>query len=486
MTADLPAAWRAALLALAMGAVGWALARGSSCTVRPAAAPGANSRAGVASAATGARPNVLVISLDTTRADHTSAYDHARPTTPRLAGLLPTSVRFDAAYAAMATTMPSHSTLFTSLYPRSHGVTKNGLVLADGAETLAGALARDGWRTAGVVSSYVLHRKFGASQGFADWDDEFGEKPCKMLGKNWEGRDLDESFCRRGSETRDRAIAWLDGHGYLDPAKRPAEPFFLFVHVFDAHNPYVPPAEDAALFPPPGDAPTDLEREIAAYDGEIHYADARMGELLDRLQSAGLLDDTLLVVLGDHGEGLMQHGWMNHGMMIYEEAVHVPLILRWPGHLPGGRTIAAPVGLVDVAPTMLDLLGVRDELPGRQGRSLAAGLVGGGTLDPETPVFLQRRLYETQTLRGVPVKGAKVAVRAGHLKYLEAPGEGTRELYDLAADPGESTNLAEVRPGDVRRLQGLLADWLARTPQAGGGKVEAEEAERLRALGYVQ
>ncbi|MFM7736253.1 MAG: sulfatase [Alphaproteobacteria bacterium] len=466
---------RAALLLVALGAIAWALARTSAgCHAQPPS-PGA-----------ARKPNVLLVSLDTTRADHTSAYGYRRPTTPRLDGLLPSSVRFDEAYAPMATTMPSHSTMFTSLHPRSHGVLKNGQVLAEGSATLAGALAEAGWRTSGVVSSYVLHRKFGPAQGFADWDDRFGEKPCKMLGKNWEGRDLDESFCRRGSETRDHGVEWLEQNGYLSADRRPAEPFFLFVHFFDAHNPYVPPPEDAALFPVEGESPTDLDREIAAYDGEIHYADARMGELLDRLSAAGVLDDTLLVVVGDHGEGLMQHDWMNHGMMIYDEAVHVPFIVRWPGHVRGGRSIAAPVSLVDLAPTVLDLVSVEGALPRRQGRSLAAALAGTADLDPLAPVFLQRRLYEVESLRGVKVRGAKLAVRVGNLKYLEAPAEGTRELYDLDKDPGELENLATTRVPDVRRLQAVLTEWLARTPQANSGGVSAADAERLRALGYVQ
>jgi arylsulfatase A-like enzyme len=469
---------RGALLAVALAALAWVLARSSSgCH---SSAPSAN----VAGAP--GRPHVLLVSLDTTRADHVSAYGYRRPTTPRLDALLPTSVRFEAAYAPMATTLPSHATLFTSLHPRSHGVLKNGQTLGEGAETLAGALADAGWRTSGVVSSYVLHRRFGPAQGFGDWEDHFGEKPCKMLGKNWEGRDLDEAFCRRGSDTRDRAIEWLESNGYLSADRRPEEPFFLFVHLFDAHNPFVPPPEDAALFPVEGDAPSDLDREIAAYDGEIHYADARVGEILDRLSAAGILDDTLVVVFGDHGEGLMQHGWMNHGMTIYEEAVRVPLVVRWPGRIRGGRSIAAPVALVDLAPTLLDLLGIDGALPKRQGRSLAPALAGDAALDPLHPVFLQRRLYEVEKLRGVAVRGTKLAVRVGTLKYLEAPAEGTRELYDLSTDPGELVNLAASRVGDAKRLQTMLAEWLRRTPQANAGSVSSEDAERLRALGYVQ
>ena len=428
------------------------------------------------------RPNLLLVSLDTTRADHLSAYGYARPTSPRLVELLPSSLLFDAAYTAMPSTMPSHSTMFTSLFPRTHGVRKNGVPLGPEARTLAEVLSSAGWRTAGFASSFVLHHKFGISRGFSAWDDDFSGIACK----GWTANDGDEeSFCRRGAATRERAIGWLEKDGYLDPARRPAEPFFLFLHLFDAHNPYAPPPEHAALFPPQGTAPGDLERDVTAYDGEIHYADAQVGALLDRLAEAGTLDDTLVAIVGDHGEGLMQHGWMTHGMMLYEEAVRVPLILRWPARIPGGRVVAEPVELVDLAPTLLELLGVRDALPRPQGRSLAAAVLGDATLDPENPVFLQRRVYRRQKLRGLAVAGEKLGVRAGRWKYVEAGEEGTRELYDLSSDPGELTNLADTRPEEAQRLHEAIAAWRARTPEGRAAEVSEDDVERLRALGYV-
>lgn len=429
------------------------------------------------------RPNLLVVSLDTTRADHLSAYGYERPTTPRLEALLPSSVLFEAAYTPMPSTMPAHCSLFTSLFPRTHGVRKNGVPLTAAAPTLAEVLSAAGWRTAGFASSFVLHRKFGIARGFADWDDEFAGLACK----GWTAGDGDdESFCRRGAATRERAVAWLEANGWLDPARSPGAPFFLFLHLFDAHNPYAPPPEHARLFPPEGDPPSDLDREIAAYDGEIHYADAQLGALLDRLEGARLLDDTLLVVVGDHGEGLMQHGWMTHGMMIYEEAVRVPLVVRWPVRIPGGRRIAEPVEMVDLAPTILGLLGVADALPGRQGRDLAPALLGRTALDPQAPVFLQRRTYKRQRLRGTfEVAGEKFGLRSGRWKYLEAPDEGTRELYDLERDPAELSSLAAERPEEVARLSDSLAAWRERTPEGRPGEVAPDDVSRLRALGYV-
>lgn len=456
----------------------------------PRTASGA-STAGNASAGRSERPSILLITLDTTRADHLSAYGYARPTSPTLTSLLPDSVRFDAAQAPMPTTLPSHATMFTGRYPHDLGLLKNGQVLSDDAVTLAELLSAAGWRTAGFVSSFVLDRRFGPMQGFATYDDKFSDVPCKMLGKNWEGRDLETSFCRRGAETVERAGAWLESNGYLRAPGAGADdleppPFFLFVHLFDPHNPYVPEEAHAALFPPLVENPTRLEREIADYDAEIHYADAQVAKLLERLRAAGRLDDTIVVITADHGEGLMQHGWMHHGMQIYEEAVHVPLIVRWPGPIAGGRTIAAPVGLADLAPTLLELAGLPDGLHQPAGRSLAPVLLGDASADPERAIFLQRRLYETPVVRDIPVKGFKYGVRQGTWKYIEAKDEGTRELYDLREDPGERENVVELKADEADRLSALIASWTAAEPGSSGSRVAPDDAERLRALGYVE
>jgi len=250
-------------------------------------------------------------------------------TTPRLERLLPTSVRFSAAYAPMPTTLPSHSSMFTGRLPRSLGVLKNGQVLATSAVTLTEILRDHGYHTAAIVSSFVLNRRFGTAQGFDSYDDDFPETPCKLVGKSWERFDLEGSFCRRGNLTTDAAVTWLEKMGYLHgtaaPSKKATQPFFVWAHYFDPHYPYTPPEQDAALFPPRGENPSGLERSIAAYDSEIHFTDAQVGRLLDRLAADGILEDTVVIVAADHGEGLMRHGWMNHGLMIYEEAVRVPL-----------------------------------------------------------------------------------------------------------------------------------------------------------------
>lgn len=437
-----------------------------------------------------ARPNVLLVSIDTLRADHTSAYGYARKTTPRLDALLPKSVRFEAAYAPIPITLPSHATMLTGLLPRSHGIQKNGQVLRAEAVTLAELLRDAGYRTAAIVSAMPLKRGFGLAQGFDDYLDSFVGATCDApLTPRLERSGTTEPFCRRGAETAALAIDWLAKHGYLTAAPAPGTdartPFFLWLHLFDPHAPYAPVPEHAALFPPLG--PTDDDREIAAYDAEVHYADAHVASVLVRLALAGVLDDTLVVITADHGEGLGQHGWWHHGPVIYEEAVRVPLVFRWPGPIAGGRTIDAPVGLVDLAPTVLDLIGVDARLPASDGRSLAPALRDGAALDPERPVFLQRRLYRSRRTRGVPVRGEKLGVRAGRWKYIEAQEEGTRELYDLARDPAELENVVDAHPDEARRLAELLARWTEATPAARSrsSEVAPEDARKLRALGYV-
>lgn len=435
--------------------------------------------------AAAARPDVLLITIDTLRADHTSAYGYARPTTPRLEEVARDGVRFATAYAPMATTLPSHSSLMTGLLPRALGLLKNGVAFDHPAPTLAEKLSASGYRTAAFVSSFVLDRSFGLARGFATYDDHFEKNACKSYGDDWEGFHLSAGFCRRGAATREHAERWLEENGYLGGTA--TQPYFMWVHLFDPHDPYEPFPAEAALFPPLGNPPTDLQKQIAAYDGEIRYADNQVGRLLDRLRAAGRLDDTLVIIVSDHGEGLMDHGWMHHGMMIYDEAVRVPFLVRWPARLPRGRVVSDAVQLADVVPTLHDLLALPPPDRTLDGASLRGVLDGSGTLDPLRPIFLQRRQYDREIDLGMPVRGEKFGVRMGPLKYLDAKAEQTQELYDLPADPGELKNLFRTRKRDAKPLIDAMHSWLARPVTAPPpGKVSEDAAKRLEALGYVQ
>lgn len=437
-----------------------------------------------------ARPDVLLISYDTLRADHCSAYGYVRPTTPRLEEIARDGVRFATAYAPMPTTLPSHATLMTGLLPRALNLLKNGVAFTHPAPTLAETLGAAGYRTAAFVSSFVLDRSFGLARGFATYDDRFVPGACKGHGQEWEGFALAGGFCRRGAETRAQAERWLAENGYLGDgtaAGAARAPYFLWIHLFDPHDPYQPPAAEAALLPPPGSAPTELQKQIAAYDGEIRYADDQVGRLLDRLRDAGRLDDTLVIIVSDHGEGLMDHGWMHHGALLYEEAVRIPFVVRWPARLPRGRVIDAPVQLADVVPTVHELLGLAPPAQALDGASLAGALAGTATLDPLRPIFLQRRIYDRELELGLPLRGEKFGVRLGPWKYIEARSDKTYELFDLATDPGELRNVFRTRRGDAKPAMEALRAWLARPVTAPApGTVSEDAAKRLEALGYVQ
>ena len=434
------------------------------------------------------RPNLLLISMDTTRADHLSAYGYARDTSPGLRRLAAEGVRFDAAYSPTATTGPSHASLFTSLYPMTHHVLKNGHVLAPDHETLAEILTAEGYDTAAVVSSYVLNHKFGFDQGFASYDDDVSQAVTPSATVEWEGETVEGKFYGRADDTTRRARDWLMRRPH------PERPFFLFVHYFDPHDPYVPPPDYRPPFELGREMALKLERTIAFYDIELAYTDEQISRLLEALGGMNLADDTLVVVFGDHGEGLMQHGHMHHGVHIYEEAVRVPLVVRWPGHL-APRSEAQPVQILDLAPTLHALLGAKQGGERFQGRGIAALLPaaedGQQVETPDgRPVYLYRRHYAGgEVAEGIFARGEKFGLRLGDWKLIEGPEEGSLELFDLATDPGEIHNRADVEGERLRELQARLADWR----QLHGGSAPSapqlpteEDRARLEALGYVE
>ena len=430
-------------------------------------------------------PNLLVVTLDTVRADHLSVYGYGRDTSPQLAELAREGVRFAHSYSAASTTLPSHVSLFTGDAPITHGVVKNGLHLAADAGTLADRMRAAGAETAAIVSSFVLDRRFGLDQGFDHYEDDFTREGSSYPAETWRGFATGGAFDRRANLTTDRAIQWLD-------QRDPARPFFLWVHYFDPHDPYVPPEPWKSRFAASGNATPSLadaltkRSSIDGYDGEIAFTDDEVGRLLAHLDALGLDRDTLVVVTADHGEGLGQHGVMGHAVNIYEEAVQVPLVLRWPGRLPAGRVVDEPVESVDVLPTVLELLGLPHDGAGR-GRSLAGALLRGESLDPAHPVFTHRRPYDESAVEGGKrVHGALFGVREGGYKWIEGTSDDTRELYDLASDPHESVNLAAREPDRAASMSKEVAAFRTAHEHAAADRAVApEDKERLRALGYA-
>lgn len=400
---------------------------------------------GVAFAAPPA-PNVVLVTLDTTRADHVGCYGAKDAATPAIDGVARQGVRFAQALSPVPLTLPAHATLMTGRLPRQHGVRDNALFkLKDAERTLAEQFKAAGYRTIAAVGAAVLDRSTGIAQGFDAFDDAVRVGPREWF--DWEER--------AAMHVVDTALALT---------KDVKGPLFLWVHLYDPHFPYVPPEPYRARF------------AGRAYDGEIAYADAQLARLFAELKRRGQAERLLVAIAGDHGESLGEHDERNHGVLLYQATQHVPLVLCGPG-VPAGRIVDAPVGLEDLGPTLLDLAGVA-ALPDTAGRSLRP-LVGGRTLPPrdhELETFYPYQAYGWSPLRGL--------VR-WPLKYVLAP---TPELYDVVRDPAERTNLVGARVAEATELRRALAARLGpeldRSP-AGGETIDPEQIERLRSLGYA-
>jgi choline-sulfatase len=390
------------------------------------------------------RPNVLLITIDTLRADRLGAYGWRAAATPVLDRLASGGMRFPNAFTAVPVTLASHATLLTGRNPHHHGVRGNSFYrLREGEPTLATSLKQMGYDTAAVVGAAVLDHRFGLNQGFDSYDDE-------MAGGNG-GTLIAE---RDASAVVSRAVAWLN-----HPGRR--SPFCLWVHLFDPHHPYEAPEPFRSRFP------------YAPYDGEIAFADEQIGRLLTELAATKRLEDTIVVATSDHGESFGEHGEATHGVLLYDSTLRVPLIISGPGVPRGERVSEEPVGLVDVTPTILALVGGALAYDGDGRDLLGADRDRPRSLYAET--FLPLDFYNWSPLR---------ALRGDGLKFIDAPEP---ELYDLTRDPSERQNLAETQTARAVGMAGALARIAWTSAAAAGTRptVDAELAGRLRSLGYV-
>jgi choline-sulfatase len=436
----------------------------------PAAALAALAIAGVGAWAFWSRPapttdasrpplNVLLVTLDTTRADHVGAYGYARARTPRLDRLAAEGVRFDRAISPAPITLPAHASILTGLYPFRHGVRNNGnFYLADRFDTLATVLASRGYDTAAFVSSFVLDRRYGLARGFQTYDD-------RMEGAGSSVLELEAE--RRGDRTALALLAWLDRHA---STPSPTVPFFAWLHLYDPHEPYHAPAPFGPAF---SDAP---------YDGEIAFDDAILASVIDKLRSLGELDRTVIAVIGDHGESLGEHGEETHTMFVYESAVRVPMIVWRPGVVPSGVVVAQRVRAVDLAPTLLNLVGAPPLGAGRKdGRPDGVSLVPlfAGTTRGELPPAYAETLLPQLYMNWAPLR----ALSDDRWKLVDAPRP---ELYDLQADPGELRNLFDQRRQTAEALQRRLQEVTrGQDGDMSVGKMDRETLEKLASLGYI-
>ena len=401
------------------------------------------------------RLNVLLVSFDTTRADHLSCYGYGQPTTPAIDRLAAQGVRFSRVYTPTPITLSAHTSLFTGAYPTVHGVRSNGMFrLSRGFGTLADRFHEAGYRTAGFVGAFVLDRRYGLAQGFDTWSDDM------ITGGRRTGVLLQREL--RAETVTGRAVEWLrENH---------AQPFFLFVHYFDPHRPFEAPEPWPERFADP-------------YAAEIAYADSQLSRLLASLDSLGLAGRTVVAVVADHGEGLGEHGEETHATFIYNSTVHVPLVLRVPGRADlSGKVSDREASLVDVAPTLAALCGIK---PPEHSQGFPLIQPAWAAEQPgDRPVYLEC-YYPYYSHGWSPLEGV---VREGK-KYIRAPEP---ELYDLARDPGELDNLAEndsaaadFLAGVLNRLKAQAGSLSQSVPSAPSASPSPEEATSLRSLGYV-
>lgn len=433
--------------------------------------------------------NVLLLTIDTLRADHLSLYGYAKETTPRLAAFAADATTFRHAYSPSAWTRASFATYFTGLSPTVSGCRDQDDVLDPDLPTLAELFRARGFATAGIYSNDNIGPAFGFGRGF----DLYDHPPCNSGYP-------DDFQVTDAADVNERALRWLR-------EERPKKPWFLFVLYVDPHDPYRPHPEMGSHLPPRGepigsrkfldrlDRATDGRLDhfrddiVGLYDGEIAYVDRYVGELLDALKYADLLDDTLVIVTADHGEELWDHeGFRGHGRYLYDGEVHVPLVVRWPGALPLGGTIDRPVGVGGLFGTLARAYGLAEP----------AALAPGFLRDDGRSIPLELHA-EGRTLRALLEWPWKL-IREEEARDPATPSGRSRRapprilLYDLARDPGETLSLADSQPDRVRAMSARLAAIAAadsarhaamaleeRAPQ-----LSDREKRNLRALGYVR
>ena len=443
-----------------------------------------------------APPNIVLVSIDSLRARNLGCYGYPKPTSPFIDELAQGGVLFENAVSTTTWTLPAHAAMFTGLYDSAHGLYDNGQRLGDGHTTLAEQLRDHGYATAGFFGGPYLHPTFGLDQGFdvykscmtttsdAASADEVRKGAQEVSGASHE--DI------TGPRTRREIAQWASQAG--------DEPYFLFVHLWDVHYDYIPPAEYVEMFDPDytGDLTgenfttnprikqglneRDLQHLLALYDGEIRFTDDILRGIFDDLEAQGLLENTLVIITADHGEEFYEHGRVGHQGVPFEEVLHVPLIVHWPEEIEGGKRVTDQVRLIDLAPTLYDILGITSDRP-HSGRSLRPLLEG-------QPLPAESALAEL-LIRQMQVR----ALRTNEAKLIRAQPDQPGFLFRLPSDPGEREPLGVGSPHDSERvrleeeLSAVARQAEAIRAQLGAGAVEGADVSpeldsQLKGLGY--
>jgi arylsulfatase A-like enzyme len=409
-------------------------------------------------------PRLLVVTIDTLRADHVGAYGGPVPT-PAIDSLARDGALLLDAATPTPTTGPAHATLWTGLHPWRHGASDNAVPVSPSAPLVSETAQAAGIATAAFVSSYVLDARFGFARGFATFHFEPDQHYA------WRGRERD-AFWTRGAATTDAALAWLRDHR--------SGPFLVWVHYFDPHAPYTPPAGferpanevislDGKTLPPGLPSFAHLKDSIRGYRGDVAYTDFEVGRLFEGMRALDLLGTTAIVVTADHGEGLGDHGVLEHGENLYDELVRIPLVVRAPG-IDAGQRLAGPAQLEDLAPTVLELL----QLPvpaGLDGTSLLPWLRGAVAASPRDTAIGRRKPYRNEP--------ELFFTRGDGKKWIGAPDDPGRS-FDLATDPHERNGVVAPAPAAV-----VDAARTVTTPAA-ALQLDAESRRALEALGYLK
>jgi choline-sulfatase len=390
--------------------------------------------------------NVVLVTIDTLRPDRLGCYGYTKVATPNLDKLAQSGTLFENAVTHTPLTAPSHASIFTGTYPTVHKVRDTGgFVLQGPHATLAEILQRHGWATAAFVGASVLKKGFGFNRGFTVYDDQ--------MPKLEPGRPAGDYAERRAGEVVKRAVEWLQ--------RQEGQPFFLWVHVFDPHSPYDPPA------------PFREQYRGRAYEGEVAYTDTELGRLFDAVAEKTGGENTLVVVLSDHGESLSEHGEYSHGVFLYDVTLRIACVMSGPG-IPKGRRVKQQARAIDVLPTILELIGGKPPA-GVEGGSLVRAMAG--KMDPGAWSYAES-LYPKINMGWAELRG----VRTNRWKYIRAPKP---ELYDLSRDPAETTNVISLHPEESRELEARLRSVAAEGEKVETTMVDRRTMEQLKSLGYL-
>ena len=437
--------------------------------------------------------NVLVVSIDSLRADHVGCYGYPKPTTPAMDEFAAGNLRFENSYSSSPWTLPTHASMFTGLTPTAHGATKFKSSLRPGAKTLASVLKKNGLKTVAVVCAPLLQKRYGLHNGFDIYDTD-------LIPPEYE----EALLSKVAGKVTDKALKYFDENSN--------NPFFLFLHYWDPHYDYNPPKEYADIFDPdyegsingqniryrkdmtPDMNPRDLRHIVSLYDAEIRYTDDQIKRLLAGLAGRGLDSNTMVIITSDHGEEFLEHGWKGHTNTCYEESIKVPLMMKIPWVNPALSVSKEYVGTIDIFPTILDALNVKNEGLIFQGLSLMSTI----TQDKKLP----RSYLTAETRYG---HTAPPLTKVGPWKALITPdrhkfhdygkkSKGYRSLlFDLDEDPGEQADLSEKRPELSGQYHKTLSDEFARQKQLSqkiklseNKKLDKKTKEVLQGLGYVQ